>query len=124
MLAMDTLSHTHTSLMIRLLCNCEHVLGFNLTLLPIFIQVLTVKEKDFYAATKGVWFILRQHIAFNKYEPMLELLSDVGACREKEKLPGNANLRSDLIKRELIQCLGRLEKVFEHLSSLRSKTSQ
>ena len=84
--------------------------------------MLTVKEKDFY--TKGVWFILRQLIAFSKYEPMLELLSDVGACREKEKLPGNANLRSDLIKRELIQCLGRLEKVFEHLSTLRSKTSQ
>ena len=37
---------------------------------------------------------------------MLQLLSEVGACSKMQELAGNANLRGETIKKDLIAALG------------------
>ena len=74
----------------------------------LIFQTITVKEKDLVAAFKSVFFILRENIAFTKQNKLLDLLSDMGVMSSKEVLPGNANLRSQMIKEDLIETIGKI----------------
>lgn len=72
-----------------------------------------MKEKDFKVSLHSLWFILCNNIAFVKYEPLLELLEELGGCRGREQLHGNANLRSKRMKSELIACLGMQLQIYD-----------
>ena len=76
-----------------------------------WFQVVSVKEKDLTAAFRCIFFLLKENVAFRKYNAMLDLCAELGVIPSTRNLPGNANMRSERMKAELIQTLGKLENI-------------
>lgn len=67
---------------------------------------MSIKEQNFKMALRAMWFLLKENVAFVKYEELINMLSEVGACQKKTELPGNAHMRSKHLQSELIGALG------------------
>lgn len=50
--------------------------------------------------------VLLQKSAIDKYSAELEFLVFLGHAKAADKLPGNANLRSERIKADIVKCIG------------------
>ena len=80
---------------------------------------MSVKKKNLMYSMKSMYMILKEKLAFSKYDSVLQLLGECGVdVTSLDALPGNANLRSERIKDEIIQVLGTLvlEMVFFYFS--------
>lgn len=78
-----------------------------------------MKKKNLMYSMKSMYMILKEKLAFSKYDSVLQLLGECGVdVTSLDALPGNANLRSERIKDEIIQVLGTLvlEMVFFYFS--------
>lgn len=59
-----------------------------------------------------MYHTLKDNVAFRKYDSMMEFLARKAVVLDVSKKPGNANLRSERIKTEIIHTLGRGNKVY------------
>ena len=73
-----------------------------------YFQEIVLPQTLLITGLEAMYYTLYENIAFNKYESLMELIARVSdSQKKKEDLPGNANLRSQRIKSELIQALGK-----------------
>lgn len=72
--------------------------------------IISVKKQDLFVSLQATFFLLKENIAFAKYNPLLDLFTKLGAISSKESLPNNANLRGEMLKSELIATLGNIVK--------------
>lgn len=59
--------------------------------------------------------VLLQKTSITKYNDELAFLTFLGYAKSEEELPGNANLRSERIKSDLVHCIGEFSGGREYL---------
>lgn len=85
-------------------------------MLDLFEPELKVDSSDLMVALKSMYHVIHDNNeAFTKYESELDFLSDFKVCSTKEQKPGNANLRGQNIKADIIKVLG--DSVFEDIKA-------
>lgn len=71
-----------------------------------YFQVIMVSKDDFRASLRIMYFVLKEKMAFRKYNSLLELMASLNVVTSKDTSPANANLRGEAIKNDLIEVLG------------------
>ena len=79
-----------------------------------FETYLKVDDSDLMVSLKTMYHVIHDdNAAFTKYESQLDFLADFNVTLTKANKPGNANLRSQRLKDEIIDVLG--NTVFESI---------
>lgn len=81
--------------------------------LDMFEPELKVDSSALMVALKTMYHVIKDNNAFLKYESELDFLSSFNVTVGKANKPGNANLRSQRLKSEIIDVLGNI--VFDEL---------
>lgn len=71
------------------------------------MQEISIRKSDLYTAIEAMYHVLKDNTAFRKYDSLMDLLARNNVTSKKEELPRNATLRSNRLKAEIIQALGK-----------------